>query len=324
MFAIGLLALPGLIKLATSLFDQYVKDGHPKADIPSVDDLKTIITRLVGNGIGNVNLNSPPAINDVLEMVTFLKQQKGLGGVADFLSKSDLGSLISTCLGDVAEQRPQVDKSDVDKKVQADKDFCYSLSEPFPTVQGDIEKAKRLVKQAFQVWRRVANIRFADFTDHADACDLVIVQRTIDEQGGTLAIGTVGGGRGDKLVKELVFDTSEGDWKDRGKFFLTACHETGHLLGLVHGGALKGDLMWPNLEKSISNAVMDQLEATNPKADDVLQGLATGKQLIDGGDTLLSANDVKRVVDKWGTPEILPESEESLPVIPKPEDIQVV
>ena len=323
MSAIGVLAAPELISLATSLFAHYLKAGHSPADIPSVDDLKSLITRLIKNGIGgSLNLNSSNAINDVLEMISFLKGQKGLGGVADFLSKNQFVSLISTCLADVAAERPQVDPKDVTTATDSGKDYCYLLGEPFPTVQGDVEKAKRLVKQAFQVWRRVANIRFGDFTDHPDACDLKVVERAIDATGGILAVGSVGGGPGDKQVKELVFDSNEGDWKNRGKFFLTACHETGHLLGLVHGGAIEGDLMWPKLEKSISDDVMEQLENNNPLADEVLQQLATGELKIDGGNTLFSANDVERAVTKWGPPPPIPPTLD-VSAVPKPEDVQV-
>ncbi len=212
MSALGVLAAPELISLATSLFAHYVKAGHPKADIPSIDDLKSLITRLIKNGIGGpLNLTSSNAINSVLEMISFLKEQKGLGGVADFLTKNQFVSLVTTCLADIAGERPQVDPNEVNTATDSGKDYCYMLGEPFPTVQGDVEKAKRLVKQAFQVWRRVANIRFGDFTDHPDACDLKIVERAIDAAGGTLAVGTVGGGPGDKQVKELVFDSNEGD-----------------------------------------------------------------------------------------------------------------
>lgn len=324
MSALAVLATPELIGLATSLFAHYVNAGHPKSDIPSIEDLKSLIARLVKNGLGGpLDLKSPNAIDSVLEMISFLKQEKSLGGVADFLSKSQFVSLISSCLADVGAERPQVDPNVVNTTTDSGKDYCYLLGEPFPTVQGDVEKAKRLVKQAFQVWRRVANIRFADFTDRPDACDLKIIERAIDANGGTLAVGTVGGGRGDKQIKELVFDSNEGDWQDRGKFFLTACHETGHLLGLVHGGAIEGDLMWPMLEKSISDEVMDQLENTNPLADDVLQQLAMGELKIDGGKTLFSANDIQRAVNIWGEPPPLPVMPD-VAAIPKPEDVRVI
>ena len=278
-----------VLQLATAIIGHYRSDRRSEASLPSAENLANLLKKLtlseVGDSIDLTNVQT--AVADALKALTFLN-----GGAGDFVSKSAVAKFLDRCLGGVGSTRPKLDN--------VVKDYHYFFKMPLPTVNGDVKVAKILVRHAFQAWQSVCGITLR-MTARESSADLIITQRTLDAAPEVLAIATVGN-PGNKLIKELVFDTAEGDWKDSGKFFLTACHEIGHLLGLVHEGARGEDLMRDMLVKSIDAATMS--EVLSPNGDFVVRDLALGNRPIADNKTLFSANDRKRAsaTDLWGPP----------------------
>ena len=102
------LADGAVTELSKELFKHYTaNENYPTAEVPDIRDLKTFITRLIKNGFGDIDMASPDQLTTLLGMIILLKGEKKLGGIRDFISKIDIVSLRSSCLGGVADSRPR-------------------------------------------------------------------------------------------------------------------------------------------------------------------------------------------------------------------------
>lgn len=109
-------------------------------------------------------------------------------------------------------------------------------------VTGKISKTdqKRIFQEAFKAWDDVCGLNIAE-TKNAAQADIVVttgkgVQHQFDGRGGTLAWAYMPRGKNEKLL--MRFDLDETWLANKGERGIllsnVACHEFGHLLGLMH------------------------------------------------------------------------------------------
>lgn len=307
--ALGIMGVIAIVDIAVKVLGTLTAGagGTP----PSVSQVVRVIDILFKNNfLSTLDFKNNPfdAVEKVLAAIKNIKRSLKLGNDSS-LDQATAEKLIAeadNCLGESHDATNSIgptsergDEMVAPVELIDGVDFFYWVDGNLPVVRrgdgtSDPDLAKSLIERAMLAWQLVACIRFrrASVPAHKEKANIVIGDAAIDGSGGVIGLGDVGTGRGDNRGLKLVFDRGEADW-DAEKFFLTACHELGHCLGLRHeDGSSQDDLMHPILSKVLPAELMAAIAENDSNSDEALVTLVNSGRLF-------SARDKERISSFW-------------------------
>ena len=219
----------------------------------TLNKMKDAIRRLHDNDF-LPELSGDTAVSDIIDAVKRFQKEFGLtkdGELGEITF--DWLMLAKRCFGKLGRRRnrnlnwdrkklPNVEDDGTSKPLE----IRYYVDE---LPKDRVSNADQLLMMAWESWISVCGMIATEITDdqHRNKANVIIGMRRIDGASNILADAHVGPPRSRQLI--LSFDASE-PW-DETIFQGTACHEIGHLLGIRHRGARRGDIMFPKYSADI-------------------------------------------------------------------------